>query len=93
MKILKPKITDNSKSEDLAKNTVVSDGEFLTTNQGLRINDDHNSLKAGERGPTLLEDFQIREKITHFDHERILDRIVHSRGNVAQGFLGQIFDF
>jgi catalase len=86
MKILKPKITDNSKSEDLAKNTVVSDGEFLTTNQGLRINDDHNSLKVGDRGPTLLEDFQLREKITHFDHERIPERIVHARGNAAHGY-------
>jgi len=51
-------------------------GEYLTTNQGLRINDDQNSLKAGERGPSLLEDFELREKITHFDHERIPERVV-----------------
>ncbi len=59
--------------------------EFLTTNQGLRINDNQNSLKAGDRGPTLLEDFIMREKITHFDHERIPERIVHARGSGAHG--------
>src|ERR1700678_4130384 len=48
----------------------------ITTNQGLQIADNQNSLKAGERGPTLLEDFIVREKITHFDHERIPERIV-----------------
>ena len=52
----------------------------LTTNQGLQIPDNHNSLKAGVRGPTLLEDFILREKITHFDHERIPERVVHARG-------------
>ena len=62
-----------------------SAGEFLTTNQGLRINDDQNSLKAGERGPSLLEDFHFREKITHFDHERIPERVVHARGSAAHG--------
>jgi catalase len=56
-----------------------------TTNQGLRINDNQNSLKAGERGATLLEDFILREKITHFDHERIPERIVHARGAAAHG--------
>ena len=59
--------------------------EFLTTNQGVRINDNQNSLKAGERGATLLEDFIMREKITHFDHERIPERIVHARGSGAHG--------
>lgn len=57
----------------------------MTTNQGLRINDDQNSLKAGERGPSLLEDFHLREKITHFDHERIPERVVHARGSAAHG--------
>lgn len=71
---------------DLAKNTEHSEGQFLTTNHGLRINDDQNSLKAGERGSTLLEDFQLREKITHFDHERIPERIVHARGSAAHGY-------
>ena len=61
-------------------------GDFLTTNQGLRLSDNHNSLKAGPRGPTLLEDFVLREKITHFDHERIPERVVHARGAGAFGY-------
>src|SRR6202790_4653262 len=59
---------------------------LLTTNQGLPISDNQNSLKGGERGPTLLEDFILREKITHFDHERIPERIVHARGSAAHGY-------
>ena len=59
--------------------------EMLTTNQGIRINDNQNSLKAGARGPSLLEDFILREKITHFDHERIPERVVHARGTAAHG--------
>jgi catalase len=59
---------------------------FLSTNQGLPISDNQNSLKAGKRGPTLLEDFILREKITHFDHERIPERIVHARGVGAHGY-------
>lgn len=58
----------------------------LTTNQGVPISDNQNSLKAGLRGPALLEDFVLREKITHFDHERIPERIVHARGSAAHGF-------
>jgi catalase len=54
---------------------------MLTTNQGVAIADNQNSLKAGVRGPALLEDFILREKITHFDHERIPERIVHARGS------------
>lgn len=61
-------------------------GQVLTTNQGVRIADNQNSLKAGLRGPTLMEDFILREKITHFDHERIPERIVHARGSGAHGF-------
>src|ERR1700678_158786 len=60
-------------------------GEFLTTAQGLRLPDTDHSLKAGERGPTLLEDVHLREKITHFDHERIPERVVHARGAAAHG--------
>jgi catalase len=60
-------------------------GEYLTTAQGLRLPDTDHSLKAGERGPTLLEDFHLREKITHFDHERIPERVVHARGAAAHG--------
>jgi catalase len=58
----------------------------LTTNHGVPISDDQNSLKAGARGPSLLEDFVLREKIQHFDHERIPERIVHARGSAAHGF-------
>ena len=61
-------------------------GQVLTTNQGVPIGDNQNSLKAGLRGPTLLEDFILREKITHFDHERIPERIVHARGSAAHGY-------
>lgn len=86
MKPSKAKAHESAKKIDLAQNTVSGQGEFLTTNQGLRINDDQNSLKAGDRGPTLLEDFQLREKIMHFDHERIPERIVHARGSGAHGF-------
>jgi catalase len=62
------------------------DGEILTTNQGVPISDNQNSLRSNPRGPTLLEDFVLREKITHFDHERIPERIVHARGTAAHGF-------
>src|SRR5690606_38304824 len=58
----------------------------LTTNQGVLIADNQSSLKAGVRGPALLKDFILREKITHFDHERIPERIVHARGSGAHGF-------
>ena len=60
--------------------------QTLTTNQGVPIADNENSLHAGERGPTLLEDFILREKITHFDHERIPERVVHARGAAAHGY-------
>ncbi len=58
----------------------------LTTNQGIPVADNQNSLREGPRGPTLLEDFILREKITHFDHERIPERIVHARGSAAHGY-------
>ena len=60
--------------------------DHLTTNQGIRVSDNQNQLKAGARGPVLLEDFVLREKIFHFDHERIPERIVHARGSAAHGF-------
>ena len=60
-------------------------GDRLTTAQGLRVDDADNSLTAGERGPTLLEDFHLRERIMHFDHERIPERVVHARGAGAHG--------
>jgi catalase len=81
-----PELPDNDeKRADVQKNAEDSGGEFLTTNQGVRISDNQNSLKAGDRGPTLLEDFILREKITHFDHERIPERVVHARGSAAHG--------
>jgi catalase len=61
-------------------------GRVLTTNQGVPVADNQHSLKAGLRGPALLEDFILREKITHFDHERIPERIVHARGSGAHGY-------
>ncbi|MBL8957732.1 MAG: catalase [Myxococcaceae bacterium] len=61
-------------------------GQGLTTNQGVPVATNQASLKAGLRGPALLEDFILREKITHFDHERIPERIVHARGSAAHGF-------
>ncbi|MFO1160915.1 MAG: catalase [Reyranellaceae bacterium] len=66
--------------------TTTSDKQSLTTNQGTPISDNQNSLKSGARGPTLLEDFVLREKITHFDHERIPERVVHARGSGAHGY-------
>ncbi|HET6526869.1 catalase [Sphingopyxis sp.] len=62
------------------------DRPALTTQQGAPVADDQNSLKAGARGPTLLEDFHFREKIFHFDHERIPERVVHARGYGAHGY-------
>ena len=66
--------------------------EGLRTNQGVLVSDDQNSLKAGERGATLLEDFILREKITHFDHERIPERVVHARGAAAHGYFQSYAD-
>ena len=79
-KTTQTKSNRNAKVDALALDTVEVAGTRLTTNQGLLINDDTNSLKGGERGPSLLEDFHFREKITHFDHERIPERVVHARG-------------
>ncbi|MCE6992665.1 catalase [Dyadobacter sp. CY323] len=76
---------ENDKTTQLSGNTSDSTNELMKTNTGLPINDDQNSLKAGERGPSLLEDFILREKITHFDHERIPERVVHARGSGAHG--------
>lgn len=78
--------TGNEKLKSLEPHRKGGEGFALTTNQGVRIADDQNSLRAGARGPTLLEDFIMREKITHFDHERIPERIVHARGSAAHGY-------
>jgi catalase len=76
----------NATIDSLDRVRVDSAGRTLTTNQGVPIADNQNSLKDGVRGPVLLEDFILREKITHFDHERIPERIVHARGSGAHGF-------
>lgn len=88
----------NSQKKGLApsKDSLANGGELhqiaggehpaLTTNQGVQISDNQNSLRANPVGPTLIEDFILREKITHFDHERIPERIVHARGTGVHGF-------
>ena len=76
----------NQKTESLKQFEKDAENKVMTTNQGLKVNDTNNSLKNGERGATLLEDFLLREKITHFDHERIPERIVHARGSGAHGY-------
>lgn len=78
-------IPENAKTNELARDTENSADQLMTTNTGVKVNDDQNSLKAGDRGPTLMEDFIFREKMTHFDHERIPERIVHARGAGAHG--------
>ena len=75
----------NANTGVLDRVRVDSTGQTLTTNQGVKIADNQNSLKQGVRGPVLLEDFILREKLTHFDHERIPERIVHARGSGAHG--------
>ncbi len=82
----KEKASNTKKITDLQQNMENGMNQILTTNQGLPVNDNQNTLKAGDRGPSLLEDFIMREKITHFDHERIPERIVHARGSAAHGF-------
>ncbi|GLU39137.1 catalase HPII [Pseudomonas sp. NBRC 100443] len=76
----------NEKLEQLERYREDATGQALTTNTGTRIADNQNSLRAGPRGPSLLEDFILREKITHFDHERIPERVVHARGSAAHGY-------
>jgi catalase len=81
-----PQMSFNPSNGPLDRVRVDSAGRALTTNQGVPVADNQNSLKAGLRGPSLLEDFILREKITHFDHERIPERIVHARGSGAHGY-------
>ncbi|MGC1478890.1 MAG: catalase, partial [Chthoniobacterales bacterium] len=76
--------SNSSKTDDLATVTT-EDREPMTTNHGTPISTDQDSLKAGVRGPTLLEDQILREKIQHFDHERIPERVVHALGAAAHG--------
>ena len=79
-----PKVSTGSGGE--THQTASAPDARLTTNHGVPVSDNQNSLKGGARGPTLLEDFVLREKIQHFDHERIPERIVHARGSAAHGY-------
>lgn len=76
----------NAASGELSRVRADSSGQMLTTNQGVRVPNNQDSLKAGLRGPALLKDFILREKLTHFDHERIPERVVHARGSGAHGY-------
>lgn len=78
-------VAGNSKDRQLEQYRVDNFGTKMTTNQALKVSNDEESLKAGVRGPTLMEDFHFREKVTHFDHERIPERVVHARGYAAHG--------
>jgi len=82
----KPMLARNPNNASLDRARVDSTERTLTTNLGVPVADNQHSLKAGLRGPALLEDFILREKITHFDHERIPERIVHARGSAAHGY-------
>ena len=84
-------VNENTKNEQLEIFRVGHDKEPLTSNQGLKVSHTDDSLKAGTRGPTLMEDFHFREKITHFDHERIPERVVHARGAGAHGYF-QVYE-
>jgi catalase len=89
--IQQEKVDEESKKRQMDDFSVSHDDEFLTTNHGLRINHTDDSLKAGSRGPTIMEDFHFREKLTHFDHERIPERVVHARGSGAYGYF-QVYE-
>lgn len=81
----------DDKHEDLERDRLRDSDATLTTDQGIPIPHTDDSLKAGARGPTLLEDFHLREKLTRFDHERIPERVVHARGSGAHGFF-QVYE-
>ncbi len=82
----KPTENEELKNQAIFNNRETSEGTHLTTSTGVKISDTDNSLKAGERGPTIMDDFHFREKMTHFDHERIPERVVHARGSGAHGY-------
>jgi catalase len=85
------RVNEESKAKDLQEFHEDPQEQYLTSNQGVRINHTDDSLKAGSRGPTLMEDFHFREKMTHFDHERIPERVVHARGSGAHGYF-QVYE-
>lgn len=82
---------EDSKQDQLEQHKRKNDEQFLTTAHGVRVHHTDDSLKAGERGPTLMEDFHFREKMMHFDHERIPERVVHARGSGAHGYF-QVYE-
>ncbi|WP_438014388.1 catalase [Sorangium sp. So ce315] len=86
-----PDISAHGKIDSLEPHREDLTGTVLSTDQGIRIDSTDDSLRAGPRGPTLLEDFHLREKITHFDHERIPERVVHARGSAAHGYF-QVYE-
>src|SRR5690625_310647 len=80
-----------SDEKNKERNNKERDNKYLTTNQGLRITNTDDSLKAGSRGPTIMDDFHFREKMTQFDHERIPERVVHAREAGAHGYF-QVYE-
>lgn len=84
-------VDEQTKQQDLEPFREEASGQHLTTNHGVRVSHTDDSLKAGPRGPTLMEDFHFREKLTHFDHERIPERVVHARGSGAHGYF-QVYE-
>ena len=84
-------VDEQSKEKQLSNFRMTHDGSRLTTNQSVLVSNTDDSLKAGNRGPTLMEDFHFREKLTHFDHERIPERVVHARGFGAHGYF-QVYE-
>ncbi len=86
-----PNVGKTGKDQQLETFTEDPDQQYLTTDHGVRLSDTDNSLRAGVRGPTLLEDFHLREKLTRFDHERIPERVVHARGTGAHGYF-QVYE-
>ena len=87
----KAAIQEETKNEQLEKFSADHNNTQLTTNQGLKVSNTDDSLKAGTRGPTIMEDFHFREKLTHFDHERIPERVVHARGFGVHGYF-QVYE-
>lgn len=79
------RVGPTGRETELSADVLAQQGQWLTTATGTRLRDTDHSLKAGRRGPTLLQDHHLREKITHFDHERIPERVVHARGAAAHG--------
>src|SRR5690606_30148329 len=76
---------ENKKVDQMSAHHIDNQGKIMTTNDGVSLHDNNNTLKAGERGPSLLEDFIYQDKMAHFDRERIPERVVHARGSGAHG--------